>query len=61
VLRASDVPLTIAEVSRRVEQTLGRSVNRASVKATLPDTGDDEQSAGSVLRFHPLEPSNAHG
>jgi hypothetical protein len=37
VLQASDVPLAIAEVLKRVEQVLGRSVNRASLKAALSE------------------------
>jgi len=44
VLRSSDVPLTIPDVSRRVEQTLGRCVSRASVKAALSDMAAAQKS-----------------
>lgn len=58
VLRSSDVPLTIPEVSRRVEQTLGRAVNRASVKATLSDMASSQKSpVRRVRRGHYDAPS----
>jgi len=44
VLGSSEVPLTIADVLRRVEQTLGRSVNSASLKATLSDMAASQKS-----------------
>jgi len=37
VLRMSDRPLSIPEILQRVEHVLGRSLNRASIKASLSE------------------------
>ena len=44
VLRASDEPLGIADVLERVEQILGRSVRRASLKAALAEMAASDAS-----------------
>jgi hypothetical protein len=58
VLRSSVVPLTIGDVLRRVEQTLGRSVNPASLKAALSEMASSQKSpVRRVSRGHYDSPS----
>jgi hypothetical protein len=45
VLQANDGPLAIADIWHRVEQRLGRPVNRASVKAWLAEMAASERYA----------------
>ncbi len=50
VLRVSDVPLAIADILQRVEQILGCSVNRASLKASLADMASANNPIRRVSR-----------